>query len=97
MDESEPPSQLCLSHHPPLHPNQAIHCLSIVDQIACGDTRGSQVVTCPINKHCLVRVAMSFDPLYYHFDGGFNPKYCEDWPGSTYKRVAGKGASIVVQ
>lgn len=60
-------SELCLAHPPvgtPPPADQTVHRLNIVDQVACGDDRGPQVVTCCVDGEDVVRVAKIFDPLY---------------------------------
>lgn len=81
MEKYKTHSQLCLSHPPletPPPAKQTVHRLTIVDQLACGDLRGSQIVTCRINNQQKLRVAKIFDPLYYNFNDGFDPTYFAD-------------------
>lgn len=81
MYKYKTPSQLCLKHPPletPPHRRSMVRCLTIIEQVACGDTRGSQVVTCRLNDQDKVRVAKIFDPLYYDFESGMDPTYYAD-------------------
>jgi len=69
------PSRACLENPPPetgapTYP--AIRSMTIVDQIACFDGRGSQLVTCHIEKDgrkSSLLVAKIYDPLYYNWNG----------------------------
>lgn len=98
QDQYKTPSRLCLAHPPletPPHPKQTVHTLKILDQIACGDTRGPQVVTCRINRQEVVRVAKIFDPLYYDFEDDFDPTYYADShysaEATAYSKIHEKG------
>lgn len=65
------PSRCCLANPPPEtapHPDQKMHSLKIVDQIACSDGRGAQLVTCHFAGHeADIFIAKIFDPLYYNW------------------------------
>lgn len=98
QDQYKTASRLCLAHPPlktPPHPKQTVHTLTILDQIACGDTRGPQVVTCYINRQKVVRVAKIFNPLYYNFEDGFNPTcYADEYysiEAPAYLQICKKG------
>lgn len=63
-------SEWCLQHPPAdttPHPDTTSHDLHILDQIACGDKRGSQVVRCRLDQEDQVYVAKIYDPLYYSY------------------------------
>lgn len=76
------PSRLCLANPPPEtppHPYQNIYSLKIVDQIACSDKRGAQVVSCYFVGHQAdLLVAKIFDPLYYDW-WDYEPTYLADY------------------
>lgn len=63
------PSRCCLANPPPRtppHPCQTTHSLRIASQIACGDGRGAQVITCHFEgQEADLFVAKIYDPLYY--------------------------------
>ncbi|POR37867.1 Uncharacterized protein TPAR_01935 [Tolypocladium paradoxum] len=64
-------SEWCLRHPPadtPLHPDATVHSLHVIDEVACEDERGAQVVRCCLDQdEARVYVAKIYDPLYYSF------------------------------
>lgn len=86
VEEYKTASNLCLAcptTETPPHPDQSVHRLTIVSQIACGETRGPQVVTCRMDDQEVVRAAKIFDPLYYDFYNEADPTYYADNHYST--------------
>ncbi|KAH7019784.1 hypothetical protein EDB80DRAFT_601269, partial [Ilyonectria destructans] len=69
-------SEWCLQHPPAdaaPHPDTTSHNLHILDEIACGDGRGSQVVRCWLDQEDQVYVAKIYDPLYYSYTDAGTP------------------------
>lgn len=62
-----------------------IHTLEIVDEIACGDGRGAQLVTCykDGDRHTLL-VAKIYDPLYYDFGVALPSPSDVNWYADTH-------------
>ncbi|KAH6974732.1 hypothetical protein EDB80DRAFT_659097 [Ilyonectria destructans] len=65
-------SEWCV-RHPPAdspypHPDPTLHSLRVLDEIACKDGRGSQIVRCCLDDYeSQVYVAKIYDALYYSF------------------------------
>lgn len=73
LQEYKTASSLCLACPPletPPHPDGTVHHMAITGQIACGDSRGPQLVTCRLDSDSKtkLRVAKIFDPLYYDYE-----------------------------
>lgn len=82
------PSRCCLDNPPPdtpPHPAQQMRSLKIIDQVACSDGRGPQIVTCYFVGHeANLLVAKFYDPLYYDW-WDYDPTYLAD---QDYSREA---------
>ncbi len=77
-----------ISTAPPTEEN--IHTIEIVDEIACADGHGAQLVTCykDGDRHTLL-VAKIYDPLYYAFCGDLGgPVDVNLWADKDYAREA---------
>lgn len=87
-------SEWCLQHPPadtPAHPDATVHSLRVIDQVACKDGRGAQVVRCCLDQdEARVYVAKIFDPLYYSYaDQGFGSAVDVTWlADQQYSREA---------
>ncbi|KAF7548840.1 hypothetical protein G7Z17_g6798 [Cylindrodendrum hubeiense] len=65
-------SEWCLQHppeeSPSSHPDTTLHTLHVVDEVACKDGHGAQVVRCYLDEdENQVYVAKIYDALYYSF------------------------------
>ncbi|KAH7320612.1 hypothetical protein B0I35DRAFT_427465 [Stachybotrys elegans] len=68
-------SEFCLRYPPTEtrpHPDTSTRTIRIIDQLACRDGRGVQVVRCSLEGGNRIYVAKIYDPLYYTFG-------CEGW------------------
>ncbi|KND87795.1 hypothetical protein TOPH_07625 [Tolypocladium ophioglossoides CBS 100239] len=87
-------SEWCLQHPPadtPPHPDATVHNLRVIDQVACEDGRGAQVLRCCLDQdEARVYVAKIFDPLYYSYaDRGFGTAVDVTWlADQQYSREA---------
>lgn len=56
------------------HADQTVHHLRVIDQLACRDGRGAQVLRCHLDQdESRVYVAKIYDALYYSFCIGYTP------------------------
>ncbi|KAL2887654.1 Protein kinase-like domain protein [Ceratocystis lukuohia] len=63
------------SRHPiidtPPHPDKTIHCLHVLEEVACRDGRGAQVLRCSLDDSSddTTYIAKIYDPFYYSYIG----------------------------